>query len=277
MTKFTYIAFLVFMAFTALSCTKSIETAEMITFEAPDLYLAAKASQPLNPEIEKLGRVLSSMSERCKKAMPNGSPEEFLADLQRVLDADSDDLLLLCDKKHYLPDGYEPEDLVLLESNENYNVNRNNLYLRVPAERALRKMGAAARRLGLTLLVSSSYRSYDYQVTVYNRLVELDGQEEADRESARPGTSQHQTGSVVDFGSIDNDYAQTRVGKWLLEHAAEFGWSLSFPDGYEDVTGYRYECWHFRYLGEEACAFQEKWFGNIQQFMLEFINAWRTM
>lgn len=265
------------MAFTALSCTKSIETAEMITFEAPDLYLAAKASQPLNPEIEKLGRVLSSMSERCKKAMPNGSPEEFLADLQRVLDADSDDLLLLCDKKHYLPDGYKPEDLVLLESNENYNVNRNNLYLRVPAERALRKMGAAARRLGLTLLVSSSYRSYDYQVTVYNRLVELDGQEEADRESARPGTSQHQTGSVVDFGSIDNDYAQTRVGKWLLEHAAEFGWSLSFPDGYEDVTGYRYECWHFRYLGEEACAFQEKWFGNIQQFMLEFINAWRTM
>ena len=63
----------------------------------------------------------------------------------------------------------------------------------------------------------------------------------------------------------------------LAENAGDYGWSLSFPDGYEDVTGYRWECWHFRYLGIPAVEFQRKWFSDVQQFMLEFIHAWKTV
>ncbi len=238
-------------------------------------------ARQVNPEISRLNRVLYSMSERAKAVIPNGSPEEFLADLHAVLDEEKnfpqDDLSLyhLTDKKNHLDSSYEPENLVLLTKNEFYNLNRNNLYLRADVEPHLRKMAQAAKSDGITLLVSSTYRSYEYQRQVYNRWVSIDGQELADRYSARPGTSQHQLGAAIDFGSISDDFADTPAGKWMYSHAAEYGWSLSFPQGYEDVTGYMWECWHFRYIGKTACGFQKKWFGDIQQFMLEFIDAWK--
>ena len=87
--------------------------------------------------------------------------------------------------------------------------------------------------------------------------------------------SQHQLGCAVDFGSITDDWGDTKMGKWVYQNAADYGWSLSFPREYEDVTGYMWECWHFRYIGIPACRFQKKWFSDVQQFMLEFIDAWK--
>lgn len=246
---------------------------------------AASAAQSnlqseLNPEIEKLNRVLLSMSDRCKAAIPNGDPEEFLADLHRVLEVEknfrTDDLSLyyLIDKKHAVGSDYVPRDLIPVKGNELWNVSRNDLSLRPEAYAALEDLSRAALNDGIKLLVSSTYRSYQYQEGLFNRYVKQDGLELAERYSARPGTSQHQLGVAVDFGSITDDWGDTKMGKWVYDHAADFGWSLSFPQGYEDVTGYMWECWHFRYIGKEACRFQKKWFGNIQQFMLEFLDAW---
>ena len=234
----------------------------------------------LNPEIEKLNRVLLSMSDRCKASIPNGDPEEFLADLHRVLEVEknfrTDDLSLyyLIDKKHAVGSDYVPRDLVPVKGNELWNVSRNDLSLRPEAYAALEDLSRAALNDGIKLLVSSTYRSYQYQEGLFNRYVKQDGLELAERYSARPGTSQHQLGVAVDFGSITDDWGDTKMGKWVYDHAADFGWSLSFPQGYEDVTGYMWECWHFRYIGKEACRFQKKRFGNIQQFMLEFLDAW---
>ena len=209
----------------------------------------------------------------------NESKAMFLEELDALLSSDSEGLLLLVDKAHFLPASYVPADLVSLSDaaaqGRSYTVSRDGLSLRQVAESALEKMAAAARQDGVTLLASSTYRSYEYQVTVYNRIVAEIGREEADRESARPGASQHQLGTVVDFGSITDDFAETRAGRWLDENAHLFGWSLSFPQGYEAVTGYRWECWHYRYLGASALELQRKWFGNVQQYMLEFIYAWR--
>lgn len=246
---------------------------------------AASAAQSnlqseLNPEIEKLNQVLLSMSDRCKASIPNGDPEEFLADLHRVLEVEknfrTDDLSLyyLIDKKHAVGSDYVPRDLVPVKGNELWNVSRNDLSLRPEAYAALEDLSRAALNDGIKLLVSSTYRSYQYQEGLFNRYVKQDGLELAERYSARPGTSQHQLGVAVDFGSITDDWGDTKMGKWVYDHAADFGWSLSFPQGYEDVTGYMWECWHFRYIGKEACRFQKKWFGNIQQFMLEFLDAW---
>lgn len=246
---------------------------------------AASAAQSnlqseLNPEIEKLNRVLLSMSDRCKASIPNGDPEEFLADLHRVLEVEknfrTDDLSLyyLIDKKHAVGSDYVPRDLIPVKGNELWNVSRNDLSLRPEAYAALVDLSRAALNDGIKLLVSSTYRSYQYQEGLFNRYVKQDGLELAERYSARPGTSQHQLGVAIDFGSITDDWGDTKMGKWVYDHAADFGWSLSFPQGYEDVTGYMWECWHFRYIGKEACRFQKKWFGNIQQFMLEFLDAW---
>ena len=238
------------------------------------------ARQTVDPEIEKLNRVLLSMSDRCKAAIPNGDPQEFLSDLHRVLDVQknfrTDDLSLyyLIDKKHNVGSDYVPKDLKPVKSNDLWNVSRNDLSLRPEAYAALEDLSRAALNDGIKLLVSSTYRSYQYQEGLFNRYVKQDGLELAERYSARPGTSQHQLGVAIDFGSITDDWGETKMGKWVYEHAAEHGWSLSFPQGYEDVTGYMWECWHFRYIGKEACRFQKKWFGNIQQFMLVFIDAW---
>lgn len=150
------------------------------------------------------------------------------------------------------------------------------MYLREDVEAALRVMAKAAKADGVDLVVISAYRSYNKQKDVFKLLTKLQGLKAALRTSARPGQSQHRLGVAVDFGSIDNDFSRTKSCKWLLENASKYGWSLSFPQGYEDVTGYRYECWHYRYIGVEACEFQKKWFNDIQQYMLEFIDAWKN-
>ena len=240
-----------------------------------------KSETEINPEIEKLNRVLMQLSDECKAAIPNGNPQEFLQDLQAVLQSENDfsseDLspFYLIDKKHTVSSDYVPKNLVPLVKNDLYSLNRNDLSLRSDVEKALQVMAKAALEDGIKLLVSSTYRSYSYQEKLFARWVAIDGLEEAERESARPGTSQHQLGSAIDFGSITDDFDETTMGKWLYANASKYGWSLSFPKNYEDITGYRWECWHFRYIDVPACQMQRKWFGNVQQYMLEFIDLWK--
>ena len=198
----------------------------------------------------------------------------FYADLSRCL-AEDPRLRELVDKQHPLPHGYAPSDLVTLRD-ASYRVSRTGMTLRSATALALEEMAAVARADGVTLVVSSAYRSYDYQVQVYGRIVREMGQEAADRESARPGHSQHQTGLVADFGPIDDSFAGTAAGRWVAANASRFGWSLSFPDGYEAVTGYRWESWHYRYVGKNLAAFIDTYFDGIQQYALRFLYEWEN-
>ncbi|MDR0540196.1 MAG: M15 family metallopeptidase [Spirochaetaceae bacterium] len=200
----------------------------------------------------------------------------FLTALSAVLAGDPA-LYLLVDKTHpFDPLKYAPDDLVELTGGT-YRASRSGLKLRREAAAALERMARAALAEGVTLTASSAYRSYEYQVEVYARNVKMSGQETADRESAKPGYSQHQTGLVVDFGSITDAFAETAAGKWMRNNAARFGWSLSFPAGYEEVTGYRWESWHYRYTGETLAAFIDTYFGGIQQYALQFIYEWEKL
>jgi len=196
----------------------------------------------------------------------------FISELSNIM-KDDPYFRILVDKEHSLPDNYEPDDLIEL-TNSSYRANRSGMFLRREAESSLEEMAAAAAKEGLTLVASSAYRSYDYQVQVYERNVRQMGREAADRESARPGHSQHQLGFVVDFGSITDAFAQTAEGRWLAANASRFGWSLSYPDGYEEITGYRWESWHYRYVGRELAAFIDTYFDGIQQYALSFIHEY---
>ena len=269
-------SFIIFTALVLINFTACAKSKNAVTEKPAE----TKVQQVINPEIEKLNRVLLSMSPRCKEAIPNGDPEEFLADLKAVLatraNFSSEDLspFYLIDKTHKVSADYEPKGLIHLEKNNLFAINKNNLSLRPEAFEALKVLATAAKADGVTLTVSSTYRSYEYQKNLFDYWVRVDGLEEAERESARPGTSQHQLGMALDFAPVDDAFDQTPGGKWVYANAAKYGWSLSFPKGYEDVTGYRWECWHFRYIGVEACQFQKKWFSDVQQFMIEFIDAW---
>jgi len=197
----------------------------------------------------------------------------FILELFTILQTDPY-LWILVDKEHTLPENYEPDDLVELRGGS-YRVNRADLLLRRAAAQSLEAMAAAARSEGLTLLASSAYRSYNYQVQLYQRYVNEMGQAAADRISARAGHSQHQLGLVIDFGSIDDSFAQTAESRWLTANASRFGWSLSYPRGYEEITGYSWESWHYRYVGIELAEFIDNYFDGIQQYALRFIHEYK--
>jgi zinc D-Ala-D-Ala carboxypeptidase len=236
-------------------------------------------SPPVHPsftlDAQALDELLSGAPEPVAAAVRNDS-HGFLSLIEQVLDQPAD-LTVLVDRNRPLPENYVPEDLVDLDTlSSELSLSRSGHRLRHEATEALREMNAAAVRDGITLTVSSPYRSYEYQVVVYSRWVDQLGQEAADRVSARPGTSQHQLGTAVDFGCICDEFAEQPAGLWLLEHAHRYGYSLSYPDGYEDVTGYSYEPWHYRYIGRAAARLEQEYFAGIQQWLLEFLHAHRT-
>ncbi|WP_233193515.1 D-alanyl-D-alanine carboxypeptidase family protein [Sporosarcina sp. P3] len=147
--------------------------------------------------------------------------------------------VVLANKQYPLPEDYAPG-----ESEE--------------AREAFNELAASAVTSGINLQAFSTYRSYDYQVTLYNRYVERDGQEAADRYSARPGYSEHQTGLAFDIGEVNherhwasNSFGDTEAAKWLAANAHQYGFILRYPEGKEDKTGYMHESWHYRYVGKD--------------------------
>ena len=198
----------------------------------------------------------------------------FLMQISSVLKLPVD-TFIQADKQNSIGADYRPDDIVMLTDYSELNLARNNLSLREILIPDLLLMVEDAGKEELTLVISSTYRSYEYQDKVFKWNVEQNGLEIAERESARPGTSQHQLGTAIDFGTITDDYAFTLAGEWLLENAWKYGFSLSYPNGYEDLTGYRYECWHFRYVTTAGTELQRKYFGDIQHYMISFLNDHR--
>lgn len=119
---------------------------------------------------------------------------------------------------------------------------------------ALKQLQNGANTNGYDMPLLSGYRSFDYQASLYNNYVAMDGQTAADRYSARPGHSEHQTGLAFDIGELNNNYGTTPAGQWLAKHAHEYGFIIRYPQGKESVTGYMYEPWHVRYLGIDLAA-----------------------
>lgn len=142
------------------------------------------------------------------------------------------DGIMIVNKTYSLPESYAPE-------------------LDETALAAFEKMRQSAAADGLNLFISSGYRSYEYQENLYNKYAAERGNAAADEVSARPGHSEHQTGLCMDINSTEFSFADTEEAKWLDEHCAEYGFIIRFPEGKEEITGYEYEPWHIRYVGEE--------------------------
>ena len=215
---------------------------------------------------------LTADAPRAARAAVAEKPEYFLELAAQLLELPSVQLRLV-DKDHALPADTVPDDLVVLDRYADVlTLNRSGLSLRAALIPDLLAMVEAARQDGILLPISSTYRSYEYQAGLFERHVENLGEEQAARVSARPGTSQHQLGAALDFGSITLEFADTAAGEWLAAHAGDYGFSMSYPDGYEELTGYSYEPWHFRWIGRTATEMEAAFFDGLQQHMLEFWN-----
>lgn len=148
--------------------------------------------------------------------------------------------ILIANKTYSLPSDYDPQGL----TNETYD--------------AFQELSAGAADDGLNIYISSGYRSYSYQDEIYKNYVDMYGQETADTFSARPGHSEHQTGLAIDVNIIDDSFAGTPEAIWLEEHCIEYGFIIRYPQSKQEITGYKYEPWHIRYVGKDvALALKE--------------------
>lgn len=159
------------------------------------------------------------------------------------------------------PKTYAPSDLVVPTIPLRSNITSTEKQVRQPMATALETMVAAAKTEGLGLNLQSGYRSYSFQVSLYNRYVQQQGQAVADTQSARPGYSEHQTGLAADLGSVSHPecdveecFGTTAEGKWLAANAYKYGFIIRYPQGLQHITGYIYEPWHIRYIGVDLAT-----------------------
>lgn len=168
------------------------------------------------------------------------------------------EILALVNKSHALPNTFEPEDLVIPDIPFPFEEDDPKKQLREPAARAIEDLFKAAEKEDLELFAQSGYRSYDRQDAIFASYVSQHGENHANTYSARPGESEHQTGLVMDVTTrsigfdIIMDFKETPEGKWLKEHAHEYGYIIRYEEGKEEITKYQYEPWHIRYVGKKA-------------------------
>lgn len=164
---------------------------------------------------------------------------------------DPDDLLVLVNKYNCLPNNYKPSDLTYLDGAYGDKVPMRE----VIKESFLKLKEAAEKEEKMKLMPSTAYRSESLQTTLYNNYVAKDGKEAADTYSARPGCSEHQTGLAIDLRNVLLGTTGTRLTeenyKWLEENAYKYGFIIRFPKDKEFITGYIFENWHIRYVGNE--------------------------
>lgn len=145
------------------------------------------------------------------------------------------DGVMVVNKTYSLPSNYAPG--LLAKTKEAFN-----------------QMQAASKLEGLNIYLSSGFRSYSTQNNLYNKYVNRDGKVKADTYSARPGHSEHQSGLAFDVNQINDTFNDTAEAKWLSNNCYKYGFILRYPKGKTNETGYKYESWHFRYVGVDLAT-----------------------
>ena len=141
------------------------------------------------------------------------------------------------------------------------------------AQKALKQLFDGAQKDDIHLYKISGYRSYPTQVKLYNNYAKRDSKKEADKYSARPGYSEHQTGLTFDVGGVDSNknlyasFGKTEEGRWIAKNAHNYGFIIRYPKNKESITGYQYEPWHLRYLGKKKATKVYKSGETLEEFV----------
>ncbi len=169
--------------------------------------------------------------------------------IQEINGATYIDGVLIANKTYALP-----QDFIPTNPDQPVNADRSSTCLDKTLMSAWNTMLKDATAKGLNIYIASGYRSYNYQVNVYNRYVKSDGAAVADTYSSRPGNSEHQTGLCFDLNTIEDSFQYTNEGKWVNDNCYKYGFCIRFPKGKDSATGYQYESWHLRYVGVDLAT-----------------------
>ncbi len=195
-------------------------------------------------------------------AKPNNQTDTF--NKKQYSTTDPASLWFINNKVTGLPLDYVPIDLVVPGVSLRLAATQEQMQLRKIAQTDLEHLFADAKQAALQMQFGSGYRSAKYQKTLYDGYVASGGKAEADRVSARPGHSEHQTGLALDFTRADGKchleacFGDQPEGKWLAENAYKYGFILRYTTDKESVTGYKFEPWHYRYVGKDLAAEMQK-------------------
>ena len=167
---------------------------------------------------------------------------------------DKFDDYVLVNKHRQLSSKYIPDDLVKID--EEYVKADGEIEIERNVAKAFYDMAEAASEDGMELMVSSGYRSYEDQEEIMETYLELYGQNYVDNYVAKPGFSEHQTGMSLDVASKSvNTFVNSEEYSWMMDNAYKYGFILRYPKSKEDITGYKCEAWHYRYVGKEIAEY----------------------
>lgn len=173
-----------------------------------------------------------------------GLDQEFYTNIKEL--ENYNDKTVLINKFYKLPDDYEITDIVDIPK----GYANNNQKLKKEALEHLIEMFDNAKKDNIKLNVVSSFRTNSLQNTLFTNSTKKNGLSYALTYSAKPGHSEHQTGYAVDINTTQDSFYKTKEYKWLKENSYKYGFIERYPKGKEFITGYGYEPWHYRYVGE---------------------------
>ena len=180
--------------------------------------------------------------------------------------------LMLVNKFNYLDENYAPDDIVKVSVQFAYGDNE----IKKEVYEKFRSMYNDAKKEGLYLIITSSYRDYNFQKELWDSYANQKGDEWADSVSARAGYSEHQTGytlDIVTYNANMSSFEKTDEFKWLQDNAYKYGFILRYPKDKEDITGYSYESWHYRYVGKDVATKIKKLGITFDEYYAYFIEG----
>lgn len=220
---------------------------------------------------------------KIQLALPGADPIE-----PRIEDYNDPTSLWVVVNKDYIltKQDYRPDDLTLMTTKSRTDKGNDERSIRAVVVADFNDLIAAANTAGYDLIIGSGFRPYSLQAYYYNHYVSVAGEAEANKYSAKPGQSEHQTGLAADITLrsmecyITTCFGDTAAGKWLAAHAVEYGFIIRYPADKTEITKYQYEPWHIRYVGKPlASALKQSGLTldearpYLQQLRTELINA----
>lgn len=249
-------------AIAVLAAVAAIRPPGIIQAIAPpvDADKPAAVGEPADGEEPAGGEEPGNLDKPGKDNAPGSGETDRPDEAGRRYVTNPGSILVLVNKERNLPADYVPGDLSVPSVPFPFSGDNPKKYLRQAAAAALEELFAASEESGLELYALSGYRSYATQKAIFENKAEVRGEEEANKTSARPGQSEHQTGLAMDVTckqvnyALETEFGGTPEGKWLAANAHKYGFIVRYQLGEEKITGYSYEPWHLRYVGIETAA-----------------------
>lgn len=283
--KKNFIIFIIFIVLIGFSFTK-LTTLILNTFDSPKKEIENKTPTKKEKKLQKLNNINKKISyfkmENLDRYISYKNKNKDLSDEQIIKDVNMDldkkqyedmhetinlnKINILVNKHNYLKEDYVPENLKSLSST--YAL--SNMKMVEEAANAFESLSKDASKENYKVIAMSTYRSYEYQVDLYNKYVKSDGKDAADTYSGRPGNSEHQTGLAVDVYNQTETYTnfeKTKEYNWMQENAYKYGFILRFPKDKENETGYEFESWHYRYVGKDIATYIHKHNITLEEYI----------